>query len=1051
MATSTQRLSLCMVTKSVCVLHAVFLLLLAATYPASSAEPAEPILQIDTGGHRGLVNALIFSKDGQTLYSAGQDKIIRLWDWKSGKTIRTIRGQIGPGYEGSIRALALSPDEKLIAVGGRMQAKCTGHCGDVRVFDTETGKLVKTLTGGHRGTVSSLVHSNDGTILASGGYVGKIVIWDQQSDKPVRVLDGHTGSVKRLAFVGQTKQLVSVSSDKTWRVWDASTGELEYTNSDATAGLAALAVSPVDDLIVTAGDDRIVRFWHSKTKKSIHVSQPTVAAIRSLTFTPDGHHLLVGMGINLENQSIIMDVKTAKSPTILENAGATTAGATSPDGKTIAIAVTGGIELRDVGTGKKTGQLAGHGLPKMGVGFDSNGNLAWGSQLNPATFQKLNKFMQPGGPLEGIPNTEFTLHTKVWNGTATAAELKAFEKPEVKARAEVFLDQSIITELGGLDFSLRLPNKSRRGLAGQLGVPQLLPLERSSEFKRVRREVGPFEIKQTWRGVPPGSLFSVKVYKDNKLISPEVGLTGGCSVDPFTLAGQSKQIVVIRGGCTPAQFSVNGTLNGHYIGHQGNVTTIAVSPDQTLLATGSTDQTVRLWNAATRELIATIFQATNGEWILWTPQGYYTASPRGDHMVGWHINQGASVEARYVSADQLRQHFYRPDIVSRAIELRSASAALKEAQEADPGTLAFSLDQLAKREPPEFHVTAVDKTDGNFAEVTIEVTGNEDPVSSLNILVNDTQVTPAELRSFEPTKSGRQTRKVRIPLEPGQNRVRVTAGNAVGRTTRGAIILRSNAAPVEKRGTLYIVSIGVNDYDETVGLSSLNYAAADAEAFHQRVATTLGSQHKNTKTLLISSLGEKDPTSSNVRRALRFFRKATPQDTTVIFLAGHGVQDGPDYLFLPSNAKRVDDDWDPDSVVLWSTLEAAISRAKGRRLLFVDTCRSGGAYNARLIKDTADSGVIAFSATNSEALAEERADLGHGVFTYALLKGLEGKADVFPAGAPDGDINMYELAAFVTDKVKRMTNKAQRPELNARKFSDFVFAKVKPLPMSLRQ
>ncbi|MGH1417972.1 MAG: caspase family protein [Hyphomicrobiaceae bacterium] len=1025
---------------------AILTILIAIAFPVAAVSG--PILQIDAGGHRSHVNALIFSKDGRTLYSAGQDKIIRIWNWKAGKTVRTIRGRIGVGYDGSIRALALTPDEKLLAVGGRMQAECSSHCGDVRIFETETGKLVRTLVGGHKGTVSSLAFSHDGTRLASGGFVGQIAIWDHESGDLKHTLKGHTGQVMDLSFIDKTLRLASVSADKTWRVWDGENGKLTHTNSEGTAPLNALVVSPVDDLFVTAGADRIIRFWNSKTLEPIHATKPTVGGVNTLSITPDGHHLLVGIGLSFDPQSIVMDIKTGKEPVILEGVLAVVASAITPDGKTAALATGSQIEFRNLATGKQTKKLAGRGLAKTGVGFDAKGNLAWGSALNPAVFEKLNSLMVPGGPLEGIPQSEYYLYTKVWSGSASAKELKTFGNPDVKARAKVILDPSVISNIGSLDVGLRLPNKERPGLAGQLGVPRRIAPERIEDFKRVVHRDGSFELRQVWGEEPQGSLVRIKVYQDGKLLSDKSGLPGGCFVEPFTFAGPSNQLRVVRGGCNPSQFATDGKFLGNYIGHQGNVTSLAVSPDKTLLATGSSDQTVRLWNAETRELIATVFQASDSDWILWTPQGYYTASPSGDRMVGWHINQGPDREARHVSADQLRQHFYRPDIVSRAIELRSAKAAVEEARDADPQSVAFSLDELADRRPPEFRVIAIDKTDERFAEVTIEVDKNDDPVNGFDILVNDTQVTPSTLRSFTPSGSGHQTRKVRIPLQPGENRIQVSALNEVGRTMRGAVILRSSTAPTEKRGVLYVVAIGVNDYGETVGLSNLKYAAADAEAFHKRVVETLGAQHSQTKTLLVSSNSDRVPTSSNVRRALRFFRKAKPEDTTVVFLAGHGVQDGPDYLFLPSNAQRIDDDWDPDSVVLWSTLEAAISRAKGRRLLFVDTCRSGGAYNARLVKDTADSGVIAFSATNSEALAEERSDLGHGVFTYALLKGLEGEADVFPTGAPDGDINMYELAAFVTDKVNRMTNKAQQPELNARKFSDFVFATVTP-PLSL--
>jgi hypothetical protein len=91
--------------------------------PPELAQPApakkdDPTLQLDTGGHMALIRGLAFTPDGQQLVSSGDDKVIRVWDWQAGKTVRVIRGQVGPGNEGKIFAMALSPDGRLLAVGG---------------------------------------------------------------------------------------------------------------------------------------------------------------------------------------------------------------------------------------------------------------------------------------------------------------------------------------------------------------------------------------------------------------------------------------------------------------------------------------------------------------------------------------------------------------------------------------------------------------------------------------------------------------------------------------------------------------------------------------------------------------------------------------------------------------------------------------------------------------------------------------------------------------------------------------------------------------------
>ncbi|MCK5718710.1 MAG: hypothetical protein KAH84_02035, partial [Thiomargarita sp.] len=85
---------------------------------ATTAQNNPSILQIDPGGHKAVIRDVVFTADGRYLVSASNDKLVRVWDLETGKTVRTIRGQIGAGSEGKIFAMALSPDERWLAVGG---------------------------------------------------------------------------------------------------------------------------------------------------------------------------------------------------------------------------------------------------------------------------------------------------------------------------------------------------------------------------------------------------------------------------------------------------------------------------------------------------------------------------------------------------------------------------------------------------------------------------------------------------------------------------------------------------------------------------------------------------------------------------------------------------------------------------------------------------------------------------------------------------------------------------------------------------------------------
>ncbi len=127
-------------------------------------------------------------------------------------------------------------------------------------------------------------------------------------------------------------------------------------------------------------------------------------------------------------------------------------------------------------------------------------------------------------------------------------------------------------------------------------------------------------------------------------------------------------------------YTRDGQKTGDYIGHTGDVWSVAVSPDGSLLASGSHDQTLRLWNLLTRENLLTLFHGTDGEWVAWTPTFHYTASRNGDRILGWHINRGEDKAADYMPIAQLKDKFYRPDIVDAAVRLRSVEKAVANAK-----------------------------------------------------------------------------------------------------------------------------------------------------------------------------------------------------------------------------------------------------------------------------------------------------------------------------------------------------------------------------------
>ncbi|MCA9256797.1 MAG: WD40 repeat domain-containing protein, partial [Phycisphaerales bacterium] len=117
------------------------------------------------------------------------------------------------GHEGEVRAVAFSPDDRLLASGGDDRT--------VRVWDVATGRLLATMTG-HSQKIFTIAFSPDGSRIVSAGNDHVIRFWDTASFGLVFALPGHESYVHSLAFSPDGHQLASGSGDRTVRIWDSS-------------------------------------------------------------------------------------------------------------------------------------------------------------------------------------------------------------------------------------------------------------------------------------------------------------------------------------------------------------------------------------------------------------------------------------------------------------------------------------------------------------------------------------------------------------------------------------------------------------------------------------------------------------------------------------------------------------------------------------------------------------------------------------------------------------------------------------------------------------
>lgn len=168
--------------------------------------------QLLTGAGDSSLPLAVFalSADGELLVAPTPENRVAIWEIATRRKVATLK------EEATVISLAISPDGKLIAGGGRD--------GSVHVWDRASGMRTRRLVG-HVGPVLALTFSPDSKTLASGGMDRTVRLWNPGADQEEVALTGHRGWVWSLAFSPDGNLLATGSRDGTVRLWRAATAE----------------------------------------------------------------------------------------------------------------------------------------------------------------------------------------------------------------------------------------------------------------------------------------------------------------------------------------------------------------------------------------------------------------------------------------------------------------------------------------------------------------------------------------------------------------------------------------------------------------------------------------------------------------------------------------------------------------------------------------------------------------------------------------------------------------------------------------------------------
>jgi WD40 repeat protein len=1024
------------------------------------ARAQRPELVVQTG-HTFGVSSLAFAPSGGLVASASGDKTVKLWNPSNGQLLRTLTG-----CGGFVMSVALSPDARVVA----------GACYDgvVKVWGVADGRELLTLRG-HAGAVMSVAFSRDARLVATGGADKTVRVWDALTGGELRALKGHRRQVTSVAF-GAGALLASAASDGSVRLWDADAGRELKTLAAPQGVVKNVAFGPDGRTLAGNCSDGAVRVWDASSGGLRLTLAGAPDSAESLAYSPEGESVASGGG---GGKIRLWDARRGQLLREVADGGSdVSALAFGAGGKTLAVGhgFDGAIGLFDVATARRLRTLGGSTRPFSSVAFGGDGKLLAGGSLDGtvklwdlARGQDVRVLAGRGGEVEAVafgPDSKL-LASAAQDHQVTVWDVEAAKPLRVLRVEDPARGGGAVA--GSESASAVAFSPDGRTLAGgdSSGAVDLWEVETG---RLVRAFAGDGRVNSLAFGeggralVSGGTVWDVASGRELRRFE---GVTlSALARDGRTLAcvgaDRAVRLYDLDGGAElrewPAgadeivslSFSPDGRVlaagdyshavhlwdvsSGRPIraleGHTSLVASVAFSADGRVLASSSGDGSIKLWEAATGVELAALVAPGERDWLVVAPDGLFDGSPAAWNQVLWRYDHNTFEVA---PVEWFFNEFFYPGLLADIFAGKRPAAP-------------HDFARLDRRQP-KIKISAADgatpaAVGARELRLRIDVEENTEGGKAgsgafdLRLFRNGTLVRVWRGDVLKGRRAA--TYEVVLPVVAGDNSLLAYAFNRDNMKSPNATLSVRGADSLRRKGTARVLAVGVNVYSNA-GFN-LRYAAADARDF----AAEVGRQLEGLQTfdrVEVTALADADATRAKITRALAQLAAASqPEDAVVVYFAGHGTARGNRFYLLPHDLGYAGSRDALDEAGLRTILsrgisdrelEAAFEKIDGAAfLLVIDACNSGQALEAEerrrgpmnskgLAQLAYEKGMYVLTAAQSYQAANEAAQLGHGLLTYALVE--EGlKAMAADDEPKDGTLQAREWLDYATARVPQM-------------------------------
>lgn len=985
-------------------------------------------------GHEMTVSSLDFSSDKRYLLSGSYDKSFKIWEVASGKLLFTLSG------EDAITDAAFDPRLRFFVTAGYNQ---TGYQDSATVYDYKTKQKIIRLpvkADEGRGFGVSLAISSNGEWIGLGEdnrivNVYKTNTW--QKAYTFQYEEGWCGGCSTLlTFSADNNSLYMASYKGPFKKYDLATGNLMKVYEQESVDLTGMAVSRNGKLLARSSEKNLI-VWDEATGKVIaSLDAPEKGEFHKIQFSLDSKKLFItsadntafGWNFSSGNKEVIFtgflnardrgglnyDPDFYWQSAIAKYVRLKNSLLISRDGKTLIKGKFGTkVKQWDIATGKTVMEFVGHKKAVLCYDLSADGKklLTGGGDgkiilWNVVTGDSLKVIQTHHEPIFDIHfNSDETLvASSSWDATMKIHDLNSgkllsyFEFESNSAYNILFHPNDLYLFSARLDNTLQLWEIDTRTVVRNfIGHTDVVSSVQLSPDQRTL-------MSASWDG-------SIRLWDvgTGLMLKKIKGHQGPVLTATFSADGK-----YIYSGGTDRVIRMWDVSSAKVIkkleGHNAEITSLLFSYDNKMLISHSVDGVTKFWDITSGQEFFEHIHLGETDWMVKNPEGYFNGTDNARKYI--HFVSGLNS----YEVDQFFHEFYRPDLLPKIFQDRGGSPDLKGIQ----GKLSSS--------PPATVKIAVLPAGAGKAELIMRVINNGAGAENLKLYHNGKNIPlPADILKLPAEKGQTTTMKHIVELVGGPNSFTLTVQNKerVESDPQTAEIFSEHAS---RSSTCHILAVGINQYKNPRMM--LNYAKQDAESF-SKLMDERGA--RLFKAIELHPLYDEQATREKILSKMdELASRVNPEDVFIFYYAGHGSMVDDQFYFIPTETLRLYDASALHKEAIHATaLQEKFRHIKAlKQLIIMDACQSGGSVELLANRGASEekaiaqlsrsAGIHVMASAGSEQFASEFTALGHGLFTYVLIRALQGEAD----GAPkDGKITIYELKSFIDDQVPEITRR----------------------------